>query len=105
MISHTLRAMTFRGCETTRSAANASGRRSAAAGRPPISPKRRAPKKAMAQMIAMTGASTHTISDGVAPRPAAQPSSPMKFSPPTGVKLRAGSPKPFGCVAARAKDC
>ena len=56
-----------------------------AAGRPPISPKRRAPKKAMAQMIAMTGASTHTISDGVAPRPAAQPSSPMKFSPPTGV--------------------
>ena len=80
MISHTLRAMTFRGCETTRSAANASGRRSAAAGRPPISPKRRAPKKAMAQMIAMTGASTHTISDGVAPRPAAQPSSPMKFS-------------------------
>ena len=103
MISHTLRAMTFRGCETTRSAANASGRRSAAAGRPPISPKRRAPKKAMAQMIAMTGASTHTISDGVAPRPAAQPSSPMKFS--TGVKLRAGSPKPFGCVASRAKDC
>ena len=100
MISHTLRAMTFRGCETTRSAANASGRRSAAAGRPPISPKRRAPKKAMAQMIAMTGASTHTISDGVAPRPAAQPSSPMKL---TGVKLRAGSPKPFGCVAARAK--
>ena len=81
MISHTLRAMTFRGCETTRSAANASGRRSAAAGRPPISPKRRAPKKAMAQMIAMTGASTHTISDGVAPRPAAQPSSPMKYSP------------------------
>ena len=77
MISHTLRAMTFRGCETTRSAANASGRRSAAAGRPPISPKRRAPKKAMAQMIDITGASTHTTSDGVAPRPAAQPSSPM----------------------------
>ena len=78
VISHTLRAMTFRGCETTRSAANASGRRSAAAGRPPISPKRRAPKKAMAQMIAMTGASTHTISDGVAPRPAAQlPLDPM----------------------------
>jgi hypothetical protein len=42
----------------------------------------------MAQMIDMTGASTHTISDGVAPRPAAQPSSPMKFSPPTGVKLQ-----------------
>ena len=80
MISHTLRAMTFRGCETTRSAANASGRRSAAAGRPPISPKRRAPKKTMAQMIAMTGASTHTISDGVAPRPAAQSDPIVPFS-------------------------
>ena len=80
MISHTLRAMTFRGCETTRSAANASGRRSAAAGRPPISPKRCAPKKAMAQMIAMTGASTHTTSDGVAPRPAAQSDPIVPFS-------------------------
>ena len=78
-MSHALKKHTLRGCETTRSAIRASGRRSTADAFPPTSPNLLNPKRAIAPTMAMTGASTHTSSDGVAPRPAAQPSDPIRF--------------------------